>query len=279
MIQYKNKFDFSACFATYSKVASFASRMASKNSCLWGHADYLTLFNNQKEKVRKFFKERKYNHFKHIVFVSKEGKESFIGIFPEMKQRTIVCNNLVDGKKILQMANEKIEVEKQKEIFTFINVGRHDEKQKKLTRIIQASKELKKENYRFKVLFVGEGKDSKQYKEIVKEEKLEDTILFLGKKQNPYPYFKIADCVLLSSDYEGYPVVFLESFILNKPIITTKVSDYEEVEQGYGMVTEKDEKDIYGKMKKMIENGFNIEKEFDFQQYNQEIIKKLEKIF
>ena len=49
---------------------------------------------------------------------------------------------------------------------------------------------------------------------------LEDNIKFLGKKKNPYPYYKLADAVVLSSDYEGYPVVFLESYILNKPIIT-----------------------------------------------------------
>ncbi len=45
ILRYQNRFDFSACFATYSNVASVVSRVASKNSCLWGHADYLTLFN------------------------------------------------------------------------------------------------------------------------------------------------------------------------------------------------------------------------------------------
>ncbi|MCI8760795.1 MAG: glycosyltransferase [Clostridia bacterium] len=279
ILQYKNKFDFSASFATYSNVASFVSRIASKNNCLWGHADYLTVFNHQKEEVKKFFEEKKYDQFKHIVFVSQEGTESFLRIFPKMKERTITCNNLIDGQKILEMANEAIEMSRDKETFTFINVGRHDEKQKRLTRIIKAAEELKKENDKFKVLFIGDGQDHEFYKEMVKAKQLEDTILFLGKKKNPYPYFKIADCVVLSSDYEGYPVVFLESFILNKPIITTKVSDYEEIELGRGLVAEKNEQDIYEKMKDMLEKGYKIEKEFDIEQYNQEMIEKLEKLF
>lgn len=278
IMQYKNKFDFSASFATYSNMASFVSRTASKNSCLWGHADYLTLFDNQEEKVREFFKEKKYNQFKTIIFVSKEGKESFVKIFPEMKEKTIVCNNLIEDEKIKEMAKESIELKKDKEKFTFLNVGRHDERQKKLTRIITAAKKLKEENYEFQILLVGDGPDNQMYKDLVKKEKLEDIILFLGKKQNPYPYFQIADCVVLSSDYEGYPVVFLESFILNKPIITTKVSDYEEVEQGYGIVAEKTKEDIYKKMKQMIENGFKIEKQFNSKKYNQEIIEKIERI-
>lgn len=277
--KYKNKYDFSASFATYSIASSFISRVASKNSCLWGHADYLTLFNNQEQEMREFFKKRKYAQFKHIVFVSEEGKESFIKVFPEMKQKTIVCNNLIDGEKIKKLAQEKIELKKEKEIITFLNVGRHDEKQKKLTRIIEAAKKLKEEGYQFKILLVGDGPDSKTYQKKVKESNLQEDILFLGKKQNPYPYFKMADCVLLSSEYEGYPVVFLESFTLNKPLITTKVSDYKQVEGKYGYLTEKNAEDIYQKMKLFLKKGFTIQKKFDDKKYNQKIIEKLEDLF
>ncbi len=279
IIKYKNKFDFAASFATYSNSSSFVARTASKNSCLWGHADYLTLFNQKEKEVRKFFEEKKCHQFKNIIFVSKEGKESFLKVFPELEEKTRVCNNLINEEKISKMAEETIELKKDEEKFTFINVGRHDEKQKKLTRIIAAAKRLKQENKAFKILLVGDGQDSKMYQELVKKENLTDIISFLGKKQNPYPYFKIADCVILSSDYEGYPVVFLESFILNRPIITTKVSDYEEVEQGYGLVAEKTEEDIYQKMKQMLEKGFTLEKKFNSKMYNQQILENLEKIF
>lgn len=277
IVKYKNKFDFSASFATYSLVSSFVSRVASKNNCLWGHADYLTLFNNNKEEVKTFFEERNYNEFKNIVFVSKEGRDSFIDIFPEMKEKTIVCNNLIDADKIKKMSEEKIDVEKDKNV-TFLNVGRHEEKQKKLSRLIEASKMLKETKYDFKVLLVGDGPDNNLYKKMVKEYNLENYIIFIGKKENPYPYFKISDCVILTSDYEGYPVVFLESFILNKPLITTKVSDYKEVEDGRGYTTSKDEKDIYEKMKLFIEKGYKISNAFDSKKYNEEIHKKLERL-
>ena len=263
-LKYKNKYDFSASFATYSLPASFIARTASKNCYLWGHADYLTLFDGNAEEMKEFFIERNYDKFKKIIFVSKEGKDSFIKVFPEMKEKTMVCNNLIDANKILELSKEKIPEEDlskinklentQKETTIFINVGRHQEKQKKLSRLIEAATMLKKDNMNFKIIFI-------------------------GKKQNPYPYFKIADCVVLTSDYEGYPVVFLESFILEKPIITTKVSDYKEVENKYGFVTEKDTKDIYEKMKNFILNGFEIKEKFDYKKYNEEILKKIENLF
>ena len=278
VMKYKNKFDFSACSATYSNSSAFVARKASKNNCLWGHADYLTLFENNVEDMKKFFEEKKYNKFKHIVFVSKEGQESFLKVFPEMKNRTIICNNLIDSKKIIEMSKEKIDIDKESEKVTFVNIGRHEEKQKKLTRIIMAAKKLKEKNYNFKIFFVGNEPDTDRYKKLVKSEHLEDVIGFLGKKKNPYPYYRISDCVILSSDYEGYPVVFLESFVLEKPIITTKVSDYEE-EDGRGLIAEKSEEGIYEKMRIFIENGFKIEKKFDADLYNENIIKTIERLF
>lgn len=286
-LKYKNKFDFSACFATYSLPASFIARTASQNCYLWGHADYLTLFDNNEEQMKEFFIERDYDKFKKIIFVSEEGKQNFIKVFPQMKEKTIVCNNLIDAKKIIKMSEQKLTDEETKKIrnnedsktTTFINVGRHEERQKKLSRLIDAASLLKKDNFDFQILLIGDGPQTEEYRKQVKEKQLENNILFLGRKQNPYPYFKISDCVVLTSDYEGYPVVFLESYILKKPIITTKVSDYKEVENKHGYVTEKDTTDIYKKMKLFITNGFEKTEKFNYEKYNTEIIQKIEKLF
>ena len=239
IVKYKNKFDFSASFATYSLASSFMARTASKNSALWGHSDYFTLYQGNTEEVKKFFQDIKVEEFKHIIFVTQKGANTFLEIFPNFKEKTIICNNLIDGENIIKKSHELVEDAQKENIPTFLNVGRHEERAKKLTRIIEATKILKKENYQFRVLFIGDGEDTDLYKQKVKEENLEDTIFLLGRKENPYPYFTISDCVILSSEYEGYPVVYLESFVLNKPIITTKVSDYEQVEKGRGIVVEK----------------------------------------
>lgn len=279
ILKYKNKFDFSACYATYSLPSSFTAKAASKNPALWVHTDYLSLFDGNKQEVKKFFKEKKYYKFKKIIFVSNNAKENFLKIFPETREKIIVINNLIDADKIKRQAEEEIEYKQENDFTTFINVGRHSEAEKKLTRLIEASQMLVEDKLNFKVLLVGDGPDNNKYRDLVKERGLENYIIFFGAKQNPYPYFKIADCVILTSEYEGYPVVFLESFILNKPIITTKVSDYELIEEKFGYVTEKDAKDIYKKMKMFIENGYKIKEKFNLEEYNKKTIKKLEEIF
>ena len=278
IIKYKNKFDFSASFATYSKMASFVSRTASKNCTLWGHADYLELFKQNKEEMKEFFEGIQYDKFRNIIFVSKKACKTFTEVFPEMKGKVIFCNNLIDYKKIINMSKE--EVDDKKEKYTFINVGRHDEIQKKLTRILEAAEMLKEDNLDFKILFVGEGKDTREYKKMANRSELRDNVEFLGVKKNPYPYIALADAVILTSDYEGYPVVFLEALTLNKPIITTDVADAtEDIDNKFGVVVEKDVNQIYIAMKEFIQNGYNIKEEFNPEKYNEEIIKKLELIF
>ena len=277
IFKYKNKFDTSVSFATYSVPGSFIARIASKNSILWGHMNYLDQFSNDKDKVKDFFVNINYNKFSKIVFVSKGGMYSFVEVFPNMKKRTFCCNNLIDGKHILSLSRQTISYNKEENEFLFLNVSRHDEEQKKLSRIIEAANKLKDEKFKFKVLFIGEGKDTKKYKDMVNNLGLNDKIIFLGRMDNPYPYFRIADCVLLSSDYEGYPVVFIESFILNTPIITTNFTDCDDVRDGKGIVVNKNVNEIFKAMKKMLDEGYT-NKKFDYNEYNNAIKEKLREI-
>lgn len=277
LIKYRNKFDVSISFATYLKSGSFLARNSSKNSILWCHADYLSLFGGNKEEVKEFFEDLYFEDFKKIVFVSQKAQETFLEVFPRQRN-TYCCNNLADYKKIYELTEKDIKLKYNNDVTTFLNVGRHDEKQKKLSRIIKASAKLKKENYKFRVILVGSGKDEQKYKQLVKKYNLQKNVIFTGAKKNPYPYFKIANCVLISSDYEGYPVVFLESYILNKPIITTDVSDYKEVQNGRGIVVQKNALSIYKAMKKIIENGYVVKNKFDPRLYNKNIMEQLEQI-
>ena len=279
MSKYKNKFDFSACFATYSLPAGFMARAASKNNCLWVHADYKSLLENNEYKVKTFYENVHHDKFKKIVFVSNEARDSYLDTFPERKQATVVINNIINYEKIRNLAQAEIELGRDTRLTTFLNVGRHDEKQKKISRIIEAAEMLKNDGLSFRVLLVGDGDNSSDYKKMVKEKNLENEVIFLGRKKNPYPYFKISDCLVLSSDYEGYPVVFVEAYTLGLPIITTDVSDSsEEIEGRFGYVTYKKTEDIYEHMKKFIKEGYVIQNRFDPVEFNNEQIEKLKQI-
>ena len=274
-IKYKNKFDFSASFATYSFPCSFIARNASKNSALWVHNNYMNFYGEDIIQYRLFFNRLKAEKFNRIVFVSDYDRKTFIGQFPECAKKAIECNNLIDYKSIIDKSKETVEDFSKTSGTTFINIGRHDEKQKRLSRIIQATEKLNKEGYKFRVVFVGKGSDTNIYK---KESKKIKNIVFLGAKKNPYPYLKMSDCFLLSSQFEGYPVVFVESQILGKPIVTTEVSDSKkDIEGKYGIVVENSEEGVYKGMKDFLDKGFTPI-EFSPEDFNNKILEKLDMI-
>ena len=99
-------------------------------------------------------------------------------------------------------------------------------------------------------------------------------------KENPYSYLRESDCLLMSSQFEGYPVVFVEAMILNKPIVTTLVSDAnKDIKDKFGIVTENSLDGVYDGMKKFLDEGFEIKKKFDPEKFNKDIINELKKVF
>lgn len=284
--KYRNKFDCSISYATYSLSSSFVARTASKNSALWVHNNYLKFFDNNENEYLKFFKSLNVESFKKIIFVSEESKKDFEQRFKNLKDRLIVCNNLIDYNKIISKSEEKTANQKEELItnkkadtYTFLNIGRHDEKQKKLSRLIEASKKLYDDGYKFKVVLVGDGENHKEYIEHVKRLNLQDQIVFKGGVKNPYPYYKQCDSVILTSDFEGYPVVYVEALTLGKTIITTDVSDsIKDIDGKYGIVCKKNVDDIYEKMKYVIENGYKIKQRFNPEKFNDDIKKKVKNI-
>lgn len=270
------KYDFSCAFATYSRPGALLALAASDNNAIWVHNNYSITYPNKDEMI-KFFNGVHATEFKHVVFVSEENRRDVCNVYKKLEPLSYVCNNFINGDLILEKAEEPCDYER-KEVTTFVNVGRHDEYQKRLTRIIDASSKLVSEGYKFDVVFVGEGEDTGYYKDMVEKKDLKKYIHFVGKKKNPYPYYKMADAVLLSSEYEGYPVVFLETMILDKPLLSTKVSDYEELDGIHGVFVEKDTDSVYKMMKNFIDKGFKIKEHFDYKEYNKNIEKKIEKL-
>lgn len=274
-LTHKNKYDYSFCFATHSIPGAHIALNGSKNNVIWIHSNYCSFFKYDMDKLNNFFNKIKLSKFKNYIFVSHQNKDETLKYY-NLEGNIYVINNIMDGESIIKKSKQKIEYQKPKDKILFVNVSRHDEYQKRITRIIEASNKLLKEGYDFELLLIGDGPEHQLYQDLVKKYKLEKNIKFMGKKSNPFPYYKIADAVILSSPNEGYPVVFNEARILNVPLITTKVSDYQDIENKYGIVTEQEE--IYIGMKQFLDKGFKIKKEFNYKEYNQDILNKIENL-
>ena len=73
-----------------------------------------------------------------------------------------------------------------------------------------------------KLLLVGDGKFKLRLKQIAEQYNCSDRVVFLGKRDNPYPYIKNAKVLVHTSQKEGFGLIFLEALILNTPIVATE---------------------------------------------------------
>ncbi len=267
-----NNYDFSCCYTTYSYSSNKIAKLASKNNSIYVHSDYKYVYQDEKD-FREFFDSRKVNEYKSIIFVSNEARKSFIDIYKELKDKTIVFNNFVDIEKIKKLSNEKIDVEKNSDRPLFVFVGRLDDSSKKLKRAINLVKDLDIELW-----IVGDGPDRKMYEEYTKELKVNKYVKFIGRKNNPYPYMLQADYLIITSDYEGFPVIYLEGITLNKNIITTiNTSDDEINMEDYAYIVSKE--NISKDTKKVLERKKDNKKDINLEDIFKRRMKKLEKLF
>lgn len=271
------EYDISISYSYQHPILLSLTRTASKNSIVYIHSNITQAV--EKNELKKIIKKRKYEKFNKIICVSNDAKKALENVIPK-KTNIFVVNNPIDGENILKKSQEPINdfVFKKDKIY-FINVCRHTEIYKRLTRIINATEKLNKEGYKFEVLFIGDGEDSRLYSSLINDKKIKN-IHMLGKKTNPYPYMTKSNAFLLSSAREGYPVVFLESMVLNIPIVTTNVSDAKlDIENKYGIVVNNDDDSIYLGMKEYLDKGFIINKKFDYKNFNTKIIKSTYRIY
>ena len=177
----------------------------------------------------------------------------------------------IDTKSILDKSNDPIEEKKPKDKKLFVFIGRLDDSSKKLKRAINLAHNIND----IELWIIGDGPDRKMYEEYNDGN---DRVKFLGRKTNPYPYMNKADYVILTSDYEGFPVTYLESMVLNKDIITTINTSDESINmKDYAYIISKDEKMI--KEVKDILKSNKKSKNIDLEEIQQVRIKELEKIF
>ena len=266
----------SICYATYSGPCGFLARVSSNNKILYVHSNYYEAYNKDRKKTKAFFDNLKIKKYNHIIFVSNESKKDLATIYPDLETKMVTINNLVDYERIIKLSLKNIDVKNtSKKIFLFL--GRLDESSKRLTLLLNVAKKCMENKVKAVFWIVGNGPDEKMYKDIVKKEKI-DNVEFIGAKKNPYPYMKKSDYLILTSRYEGFPVVYNEAIILEKPIITTiDVSDdYVSVPNRFGYVVNEDT--IYDKVKELSEKKERIKEHANFENINKKRMELIESL-
>lgn len=72
-----------------------------------------------------------------------------------------------------------------------------------------------------RLLVLGEGSESHAAKKLATELRLGDSCRFLGYSDNPLPWIRYADLLVLCSDYEGFGLVLVEAMACGTQVVAT----------------------------------------------------------
>lgn len=217
--------NYDATISFFQFLPSYITKIKGPKHMIFLHGSVKQYF----EGIRKHFKNsffNKINKFDYICTVSEEMRVQLKEIFPNLINNQVTIYNPIDFETIENKAFERenlISDEKKLLNSSYIcSVGRLDEGQKDFNTLINAYANLKNESkIDEKLVLVGDGPDKEKLENLVKELKLENNIIFLGKKSNPYIWMKNSEAFILSSKYEGLPTVLIEALILDVPSISS----------------------------------------------------------
>ncbi len=103
----------------------------------------------------------------------------------------------------------------------FLAVGRlHPQKGFDLA--LEAIALLKRHGLKVRLLILGEGPESERLLALRRRLGLEGDVEFGGFAPNPYPFIKRAKGLVMSSVYEGLPLVLLEALALGTPVVAAR---------------------------------------------------------
>ena len=170
----------------------------------WLKNSYLKIKKNLIKKITSFSMGYVYNHSDKFIVLSPSYITNF-KIFTknynphkiEVIPNPITCDS---NGFVYDKSNKQTEI---------IYVGRLDQTQKCVQRIITIWAHLEKKFPNWCLSIVGDGPDRKNLEQLTKEMNL-NRVSFEGI-QNPRPYYERASILLLTSDFEGFPLVLAEA--------------------------------------------------------------------
>lgn len=191
------------------------NKVKSNKKIGWIHTDYSKIRPNREMDLDDWEK------LDYIVGVSQECLNSFLSVYPKVRDRCLVIENMTSPSFIKEMSKENMDKEYTKNSFNLLSVARFSHA-KGIDQGIEAMKILQDRGYKDIIWsIIGYGGDEELIKNLIISYNLENNFILLGKKINPYPYMRECDLYVQPSRYEGKAVTVVEAQILNRPVLIT----------------------------------------------------------
>lgn len=213
-IQPQKKYDVAISFLTPHYFVT--KKVHATKKIAWIHTDYTNVPVNKKSE------SAMWGAYGTIVAISKAAATAFKKTFTNVKSDIIIMENILPQRLIEWQAKEKCEWDSS--CFKILSIGRFCTAKNfdNVPDICRRLTEMMEINIKW--FLIGFGSDEQLIRQKIKENRMEERVIILGKKSNPYPYIKACDLYVQPSRYEGKCVSVKEAQMLGKPVVITAYS-------------------------------------------------------
>ena len=193
-----------------------AEKTCAKKKIAWIHTDYAAV------SVDKDSQLSMWAPYDTIVSVSDTAANSFCSVFPELKYKVTVIQNILPVNYINRIA-DTVDVSAEMPddgSIKLLSIGRFCTA-KNFDNIPEICSLIRERGINVKWYIIGFGADEALIKSKIAEFGMQEYVIILGKKANPYPYIKACDIYVQPSRFEGRCVSVTEAQLFSKPVIIT----------------------------------------------------------
>ena len=208
-------YDLAISFLTPHRIV--AEKVKAKKKIAWIHTDYTRVWVDAEDELKVWQK------YDYVASISGDVTNTFLQVFPSLAPKIVEIENILSPtfvRKRAELQNVDKEIRHEGTI-TLLSVGRFSDA-KNYENVPDICKRLVgKTKFNIKWYIIGYGGDEALIRKKIKEAGMEEHVILLGKRSNPYPYIKACDIYVQPSRYEGKSVTVREAQMLCKPVVVT----------------------------------------------------------
>lgn len=189
-------------------------KVNAKCKMAWIHTDYSVVQVNVKSELKMW------EAYDYIASISDDVTKSFLKTFPALKNKIIVIENILPKALIEKQAKENVSEVFESDCINLLSIGRFTNA-KNFDNVPDICKRIIEMGIKVKWYLIGYGGEEALIRKKITEAGMQDYVIILGKKENPYPYIRMCDIYVQPSRYEGKCVAVREAQMLGKPVIIT----------------------------------------------------------
>jgi glycosyltransferase involved in cell wall biosynthesis len=200
-------------------------RLSGRFSAIWigvNHFSFNTRLGGRPRKIRRMLAQ--YKRYDGVAVLNQHMANEAARIFDGKLKRVVILPNAIDIESIRKRAASpqgNIQVTPNNAPY-IVSVARLDEVQKDHRTLLRAYAELMKRGHIDEhLVIVGDGAHREELETLARELRIHERVHFTGHQDNPLPIVAHASLLVLSSKYEGMPMVLLEALAIGKAIVAT----------------------------------------------------------